>query len=159
MRYNLKDIYLDYINEYNDTIDKTIYTNIIEEFNMMIIEYILEGKEFNMGNNLSTLSIVRRDRDPRSPRLDWGESNKYKKELLEEGQTLYNTETGEGVKWHIYHTDEFYCKYYLRKGKCKIPNKSVYRFDATRGLKGNKERLIHLLKEDDLAYLKFKKHN
>jgi hypothetical protein len=63
-----------------------------------------------------------------------------------------------GCKWHIYHTDEFYCKYYWRKGKCKVPNKSVYRFDATRGIKGNKEKLINLLKEDDLAYLKFKKH-
>ena len=158
MQYTLKDIYIDYQKE-NNNIDKEIYINIIQEFNIMIMDYILEGKEFNMGNNLSTLSIIRRDRDPRSPRLDWGESNKYKKVLLEEGQNLYNSETGKGVKWHIYHTDEFYCKYYWRKGKCKIPNKSVYRFDATRGLKGNKEKLINLLKEDDLAYLKFKKHN
>ena len=158
MLYTLKDIYENYVKDSNDTIDKNIYTSIVQEFNIMIIDYILEGKEFNMGNNLSTLSIIRRERDPRSPRLDWGESNKYKKELLEEGQGLYDANTGKGVRWHIYHTDEFYCKYYWRKGKCKIPNKSVYRFDATRGLKGNKERLIHLLKKDDLAYLKFKKH-
>ena len=158
MLYTLKDIYQDYTKESKNYVDKSIYNNIVQEFNMMIIDYILEGKEFNMGNNLSTLSIIRRDRDPRSPRLDWGESNKYKKELLGECKSLYNAETGEGVKWHIYHTDEYYCKYYWRKGKCKIPNKSVYRFDATRGLKGNKERLIYLLKEDDLAYLKFKKH-
>jgi len=156
MNHNLSDIYKDYVNEYGD-IDKSLFSTICHEFNIMIIDYILEGKEFNMGNNLSTLSIIKKDRDPRSPRLDWGESNKYKKELLEEGQKLYNSQTGEGTKWHIYHTDEFYCKYYWRKGKCKIPNKSVYRFDATRGIKGNKEKLIHLLKEDDLAYLKFKK--
>ena len=157
MQHTLKNIYIDYQNKCGN-IDKSLYTDIIQEFNIMIMNYILEGKEFNMGNNLSTLSIVRRERDPRSPRLDWGESNKYKKELLEEGQLLYNPETGEGVKWHIYHTDSFYCKYYWRKGKCKIKNKSVYRFDATRGIKGNKEKLIHLLKTDDLAYLKFKKH-
>ena len=150
------DIYNNYVKDYSD-IEKSLFTDICHEFNMMIIDYILEGKEFNMGNNLSTLSIIRRDRDPRSPRLDWGESNKYKKQLLEEGQLLYNAETGKGVKWHIYHTDEFYCKYYWRKGKCKIKNKSVYRFDATRGIKGNKEKLINLLKTDDLAYLKFKK--
>jgi hypothetical protein len=157
MLYTLKDIYKDYIKDSKNSVDKSIYNSIVQEFNIMIVDYILEGKEFNMGNNLSTLSIIRRDRDPRSPRLDWGESNKYKKELLDKGESLYNAETGEGVKWHIYHTDEYYCKYYWRKGKCKIPNKSVYRFDATRGLKGNKERLIYLLKEDDLAYLKFKK--
>jgi len=156
MIHTFSDIYNKYIKDYED-IDKSLFANVCHEFNMLIIDYILEGKEFNMGNNLSTLSIVRRDRDPRSPRLDWGESNKYKKQLLEEGQLLYNAKTGKGVKWHIYHTDEFYCKYYWRKGKCKIKNKSVYRFDATRGIKGNKEKLITLLKEDDLAYLKFKK--
>jgi len=158
MNYTLKHIYEDYQDYYNDDLDKSLHTNIVQEFNILIMEHILDGKEFNMGNNLSTLSIIRRDRDPRSPRLDWGESNKYKKELLEDGQLLYNSETGKGVKWHIYHTDEFYCKYYWRKGKCKIPNKSVYRFDTTRGVKGNKEKLINLLKQDDLAYLKFKKH-
>ena len=158
MDYILKDIYNSYQNECKNAVEKQVYVDVVQEFNIMIVEYLLEGKEFNMGNNLSTLSIVRRDRDPRSPRLDWGESNKYKKELLEEGKDLYNSDTNTGIKWHIYHTDEFYCKYYWRKGKCKIPNKSVYRFDATRGIKGNKEKLINLLKEDDLAYLKFKKH-
>ena len=77
--------------------------------------------------------------------------------LLKEGKDLYNSKTGKGENWYIYHTDPFYCKYYWRKGKCKIPNKSVYRFDATRGIKGNKEKLIYLLKNDELAYLKFKK--
>ena len=43
---------------------------------MMIIDYILDGKEFNMGYNLSTLSVIRMDRDPRNPGIDWGESNK-----------------------------------------------------------------------------------
>ena len=156
MNHNLSDIYKEYIKE-NVDIDRSLFTDICHEFNIMILDYILEGKEFNMGHNLSTLSIVRKERDPRSPRLNWGESNKYKKELLEEGQNLYNLETGKGVKWHIYYTDEFYCKYYWRKGKCKIKNKSVYRFDATRGIKGNKEKLINLLKNDELAYLTFKK--
>ena len=158
MGYTFKDVYNNYVEEYGE-VEKSLFTDICSEFNIMIINYVLEGKEFNMGNNLSTLSIIRKDRDPRSPRIDWGESNKYKKELLEEGKDLYNSETGKGIKWHIYHTDSFYCKYYWRKGKCKVSNKSVYRFDATRGLKGNKEKLINLLKEDDLAYLKFKKHN
>ena len=111
MHYTLKDIYVNYKEEYNEEIDKVLYTDIIQEFNIMIMDYILDGKEFNMGNNLSTLSIIRRDRDPRSPRSDWGESNTYKKELLEDGQLLNNKETGRGVKWHIYHTNEFHCKH------------------------------------------------
>ena len=158
MTHNLKEIYEDYC-KVNGDIDKALFTDICHEFNMMIMDYILDGREFNMGNNLSTISITRRDRDPRSPRIDWGESNKYKKELLDKGENLYDSITELGTKWYIYHTDEFYCRYYWRKGKCKVPNKSVYRFDATRGLKGNKENLINLLKKDDLAYLKFKKQD
>lgn len=156
MSYTITDIYNDYVDE-NGYIDKLIFKDICSDFNIMIMNYILEGKEFNMGSNLSTISIIRRDRDPRSPRIDWGESNKYKKELLDEGKKLYDSKTGDGVKWYIYHTDAFYCRYYWRKGKCKISNKSVYRFDPTRGLKGNKDKLISLLKTNDLAYLKFKK--
>tara|TARA_R110000796_G_scaffold5683_1_gene20927 strand:+ start:590 stop:1060 length:471 start_codon:yes stop_codon:yes gene_type:complete len=154
--YTVTNIYKDY-NKENTRVDKELFINICADFNILVFEELLEGSIFNMGNNLSTLSIVRKERDPRSPRIDWGESNKYKQELLEEDQELYNSITGQGTKWHIYHTDEFYCKYYWRKGKCKVPNKSVYRFDATRGVKGNKEKLIYVLKTDDLAYLKFKK--
>ena len=117
--YTFSDIYKSYVEEHG-YIEKEIFSDICHTFNIGIMEYILSGKEYNMGSNLSTLSIIRRDRDPRSPRIDWGESNKYKKELLEEGQLLYNSETGKGVKWHIYHTDKFYCKYYWRKSKCKI---------------------------------------
>ena len=155
--YTISHIYEDYKDEYGDSVDKTIFKDICGHFNMFIIDKILEGKEFNMGNNLSTISIIRKERDPRSPRIDWGESNKYKKELIKNGKVLYNSKTGKGKKWHIYYTDDFYCKYYWKKGKCRIPNKSVYRFDPTRGLKGNKEKLINMLKTDDLAYLKFKK--
>jgi hypothetical protein len=157
MIHTLRNITKEYIVEHGE-IDTNLFRDICSEFNMLIVEDMLDGKEFNMGNNLSSLSVVRRERDPRSPRIDWGESNKYRQELIEEGKELYNSETDKGIKWHIYHTDGFYCKYYWRKGKCKVANKSVYRFDATRGVKGNKEKLIHLLKTDDLAYLKFKKH-
>ena len=78
MNYTFKDIHSDYIEEHGD-IDKSIFTEICHIFNIGIIEYMLEGKKFNMGNNLSTLSVIRRERDPRSPRIDWGESNKFKK--------------------------------------------------------------------------------
>jgi len=156
MNYTLTDIYKKYVID-NGYIDKKIFRQICETFNINIMTSILDGETFNMGHNLSTLSIVRKERDPRNPKIDWGESNKYKTELLENGKQLYDSETQQGTKWHIYYTDGYYCKFYWRKGRCRIPNKSVYRFDATRGIKGNKEKLIELLRTDDLAYLKFKK--
>ena len=157
MSYTITDIYQDYF-ENVEEIDKTTFKEICFDFNEEVIQMLLEGGEFKMGNNLSTISIVKMDRDPRTRAIDWAESNKYKEELKTSGQDLYNAETGEGTKWHVYHTDEYYCKYYWYKGRCKVKNKSVYRFDPTRGVKGNKEKLTRLLKGDDLAYLRFKKN-
>tara|TARA_R100000781_G_scaffold58751_1_gene37743 strand:- start:491 stop:985 length:495 start_codon:yes stop_codon:yes gene_type:complete len=159
MNYTIKDIYNYFDSTTTVEVDKITFKSICSDFNMMVIDYILEGGKFNMGNNLSYISILRIDRNNAKPAIDWGESNKYKKELLEEGKELYNSETGEGEKWHIYYTDSEYCRYYWNKSGCKVQNKSVYKFVPTRGLKGNKEKLTVLLKEDELAYLKFKKYN
>jgi len=159
MTQTLKDIYESYAVSEDSTIDANMFRAICSEFNMEIIDYILEGYSFNMGNQLSNISIKRVIRDNAKPTIDWGESNKYKNELLSQGKKLYNKDTGEGIKWYIYYTDKNYLRYFWNKGKCKVPNKSVYKFIPTRGLKGNKEKLSLLLKEDDLAYLKFKKSN
>ena len=158
MTYLLKHIYKDYLNSGNEFIESDLFKSICAEFNIAIIDYILSGKIFNMGSHLSSLSIREIDRNNSKPAIDWGESNIYKKELLDRGDKLFNKEKGEGIKWYIYYTDSKYYRYFWNKGKCKIPNKSVYKFIPTRGLKGNKEKLTNLLKEDDLAYLKFKRN-
>ena len=119
---------------------------------------ILKGNKVNLGNNLSSISIKRVERNNSKPTIDWGESNTYKKELLKKGVKLYDNKTKEGTKWYIYYTDKDFYRYAWHKGKCKIPNKSVYKFVPTRGVKGNKEKLTTLLKQDDLAYLTFKKN-
>tara|TARA_R100001440_G_scaffold18479_1_gene31270 strand:- start:1527 stop:2009 length:483 start_codon:yes stop_codon:yes gene_type:complete len=157
VNHTITNIYEDYNSNVED-IDKNLFKELCFDFNEMVIDMILEGGEFNMGNNLSTISILRMDRDPQRKVIDWIESNKYKSELVKNKIKLYDVSTGEGTKWHIYYTDEYYCKYYWYKGRCKVKNKSVYRFDASRGIKGNKEKLTRLLRNDDLAYLRFKKN-
>ena len=154
----IKDIHKHYVKHVEDPIETRLFRQICEEFNMHIVDYILEGGEFSMGSNLSTLSIRRIERNPSKPTIDWWESNKYKQELLAQVKELFDASTGEGEKWFIYYTDPWYCKYHWQKSRCKISNKSAYRFTPTRGLKGNKEKLTKLLKDDDLAYLRFKKH-
>lgn len=157
--HTLSDIYKHYRANTTSPVDKATFKNICEEFNISVVEnLLLEGKSFNMRSNLSNISIRRIERNPSSPTIDWWESNKYKQELIQEGVELFNPETGEGEKWFIYYTDPWYCKYHWEKHRCKIPNKTAYRFTPTRGLKGNKEKLTELLRTDELAYLKFKKH-
>lgn len=157
--YTLADIYKEYRSKAKSPVGKALFKDICGEFNISIVENILlEGKSFNMRSNLSNISIRRIERNPSAPTIDWWESNKYKQELMQEGVELFNPETGEGKKWFIYYTDPWYCKYHWEKHRCKLPNKTVYRFTPTRGLKGNKEKLTELLRTDELAYLKFKKH-
>ena len=64
MSYTLQHIYKAYVDT-NEYIDKKVFRDICEEFNISIMEDILEGNTFNMGNNLSTLSVVRKERDPK----------------------------------------------------------------------------------------------
>jgi len=157
MNYTLEHIYEDFDMRSDLEIPKALFRDVCTSYNHEIVESILDGGTIDLGNNLSSLSIARIERNPSKPAIDWGESNKYKEELISEGHELYNQDTGKGKKWHIYYTDLEYCRFYWNKGKCRIPNKSVYKFVPTRGIKGNKEKLVEMLKTDDLAYLKFKK--
>jgi hypothetical protein len=155
--HTLKAIYKSFKQDHKE-IPFKLFSDICIEFNTSIIDEVLLGKEFNMSHNMGFISVRKVERDPRVLSIDWAETTKYKKELLEKGVPLYDSTTGEGEKWHIYYTDKFYCKFHWTKYKCKRKNKSVYRFDPTRGVKGNKEKLVALLKNDDLAYLRFKKY-
>jgi hypothetical protein len=154
----LKAVYKDYSETVDPEISYRVFADICADFNIAIVEELLQGYEFNMQNNLGTISVRRVERDPRIPQIDWGETTKYKRELIEKGVELYDSRTGKGEKWHIYYTDKYYCKYHWTKSRAKIKNKTAYRFDATRGVKGNKEKLTSLLHNDDLAYLRFKKY-
>ena len=93
----LKNIYKDYNEHVEDPIESSLFKQLCEEFNMLVVDEMLEGKEFKMGNNLSTLSIRRIERNPMKPTIDWWESNKYKQELISQGKPLYDAETGKGA--------------------------------------------------------------
>ena len=108
----IKDIHKDYVKHVEDPIETRLFKQICEEFNMLIVDGILDGGEFSMGSNLSTLSIRRIERNPSKPTIDWWESNKYKQELLADGKELFDVSTGKGEKWFIYYTDPWYCKYH-----------------------------------------------
>ena len=55
--YTINNIYKDYLEQYGEDIDKKLFRDICEEFNISIVNSLLDGAEFNMGNNLSSLSI------------------------------------------------------------------------------------------------------
>jgi hypothetical protein len=157
LTYNSPEIYTFYQAKGGE-LSYSEWSSIVQEFNEMAMnEIILKGGKLNLGANLSTLSIGRIKRNYHNQQVNWAESNKLKEQLLEEGKQLYDKETGKGEKWIVYFTNDWYCRFYWNKGNCKIPNKSVYRFVATRGKMGNKTKLKNLLRSDDLSYLSFRK--
>lgn len=153
-----KEIYNTYKEMSKDPVDYKTFKKILISFNNGIMDHLLEGGSFDMGYRLSFLSIWRRKRDPRTPRVNWGESLKIKRELEENNIQPYDNKTGKGEKWLTYFTDGQYFRFRWYKDKCRVKNKTVYRFDPTRGVKGNKQKLINLINTDDLAYLRFKEY-
>lgn len=156
----LKTIYDHYQETTDDPLDYNKYREACELFNIYAMEEIIEGKTLNMGAYLSTLSIIRIERNYSNPKVNWGETNKLKKELLEEDDIteddLYSKDNPDGIKYFVYHTDDWYCRFYWNKKYCKVTNKSVYSFHATRGLKGNKTKLKEALKNNPLQHKKYK---
>lgn len=153
--YTLKDIYRHYIAD-GGTLEKSLYKNICQDFNIHIMEYIIyQAGTFDMGHYLSTINILRLKRNYSNPQVDWKASNEYREELLEKGEKLYDPDTGEGTKWLIYHTDTWYCRFYWKKLFAKVKNKSAYSFIATRGKKGNKTKLKKHLNENEINYIKY----
>jgi hypothetical protein len=154
--YTLSDIYR-YYKADGGELQKSLYKNICQDFNIGIFNHIIyDAGVFDMGFNLSTLSIMRIKRNYKNPQVNWNESNKYKEELLEAGESIYSKDNPDGIKWFIYHDEDWYCRFYWKKSFCKVPNKSAYRFIATRGKQGNKKKLKDHLGQNEINYLKYK---
>jgi hypothetical protein len=150
--HTLSDIYLQYFKD-GGMLSKSQFKNICQDFNIHIMNHIIyEAGTFRMGNNMSFIKILRLDRNFNNLVIDWNESNQLKKKLIAENKPLYNKETGEGHEWLVYHTNTYYCRFYWAKKFCRIPNKTVYRFEPTRGYKGNKEKLKEFLEKNELNY-------
>jgi len=164
----LKTMYEDYQEKTDDPLTYSEYRDACELFNIYAMDKIInEGKTLNMGAYLSTLSVVKIKRNYANPQVNWGATNKYKKELLSgeaeeapddgyDEEDLYSKDNPDGVKYFIYHTDDWYCRFYWNKKYCKVRNKTAYRFRATRGDKGNKTKLKEKLNNNSLHHRKFK---
>lgn len=106
-----------------------------------------------LGARLGYLSIVRVQRNYASKstrNIDWPASNKRRQQLIDEGKTPYSKTTApDGVKWFVYFTgQDYYVRFYWDKYAAQVENKSVYRFEATRGKKGNLTQLKKRIEEE-----------
>lgn len=153
MSLTLKDAYEDYKDD--GSLSYSQFREICHRFNLLAVDALLEGDRIELGHQLGYLQIIRIERSFKRPKVNWAKSRKLKQQLLKEGKELYDHETGQGHKWLVYYTDDYYFRYYWSKKNCKVRNKSVYKFIPTRGKKGAKTKLATLLQQDDTAELNF----
>ena len=116
----------------------TYHRSVLERFNDLLADELLDGNVFNMGQRLGTLRVKKIKRSPNSRTIDWNET---KKMWEEQGKK-------EGF---IYWTDKTYYRWAWDKSKALVKNKSAYRFDPTGGKKGLKKRLTERLRKDPFA--------
>lgn len=123
-----------------------IYKHIVESFNTDMSKYILNGGTFNLGYGLGNLHIEKKERKKeQKPAINWGESNKVKKELLDAGEKLYDHLLfPTGKRWLIRFSDD--ASYWWRWG-CKgryIKNIQYFSFVPTNFI-NTKERSQNLI--------------
>lgn len=116
--YRLKDIWEIYMKR-GGSLDKKTFKLEVQTFLRNAFNTILEGKELQIGYHIGSFKIARFARTYSTPVINWGESNKYKQKLIDEGKPLYNNETGEGNEWLVYFTDGYFYGMHWKKEKIK----------------------------------------
>ena len=124
------------------SVESSEFINILRSFNKSVIDEILRGYSFNLGYSLSYIKIVARDVSKRKKKkVDWGTSNKNKKEILLNGGVAYEvlerdeegkilTDNG-GEHWIAYHNKTIEYLWHWAKGRAPFPNKYFYKFKPT----------------------------
>lgn len=121
-----------------------MFRHVLSQFNKKAVEDILDGETLKMGHGLGHLRIRKIERKfggKAKKAVDWGETNKLRAQ-------------GENIM--VYFTNDEWFRWYWTKKFCNVPNKSVYRFDPTKGLHGAAAKLAKRLNEDEFASITYK---
>lgn len=130
-------------------IPENTFKEILYRFNNKISdEIVYKGYVLRLGSGLGFIRIKKvnaihnRDGSLRvKKRINWGESNKRKNELLQNGEVPYKVlerdvegkivSTNNGVNWFIYHSNDFDYLWNWNKNKCVVMNSAYYKFKPT----------------------------
>lgn len=133
-------------------IDFPTFKEILKTHNEELQDRLILGDKFRISPKLGYLEIREISRNFGKKRVDFGETNKRKRELLKQGYTkedLYHVKDNpeSKLKYVVYYLDDSYSLVYWVKGK--FPNCSVYNFKPSNGQKGKgfKNNISKTLKE------------
>ncbi len=148
-------------------ISETIFKEILYKFNNKVSnEIITKGYSFRPGFALSEFRIKKILTDRRiKKRINWGESNKLKAEIIARGEIPFKVLTKDefkrpvtdngGVKWFVYFNTLVDYLWHWNKKQVRVTNSAYYRFRPTiynntskGGKLGNVNKLKNLVMED-----------
>lgn len=138
--YTVKEMYEYFkIAHPKEDISFTLFSEIVYRYNKLLLDQLLQGKQISLGSGLGKIKIKRVERKFNKPRIDWFETNKLKK---------------QGINQHVYYTDDFWYRFSWFKG-IKLTNKTVYKFTPTKGCNGNGRKLAAALKNNEFLHQNF----
>lgn len=124
------------------------YKFIARAFNKSITQRMIEtGYKLKIGGFGSLRIVSRRKIDQVKRRVDWGVSNRFKKQIEEKGQipfkAIYEEIDGKkvkvgdngGVEWLIKRTSPYEIFWIWEKVGCYIINQSLYKMNFTKHMK------------------------
>ncbi len=147
MIYKTRHLYAHYLTLYPDSpVTRAQFEKVLRLFFGGIVLQILEGFVFELGYYLASIRIQKVQRTYTKPRMNlsatrklWAEHPEYKEQDIK-----------------VYYTDQpYWYRFYWAKKDCVVANKSVYRFDPTKGPKGNSRKLSRKLQTEPFAHLNY----
>lgn len=136
----------------------TTFTKIINKVNTKIIDRIVEENyEFNPLSSFGSLHVIKNENH--NLRVNWGESNKRKAELIAEGKIPYKKADAEsnpnynGIKWLSYHPSlDFFLQWSKIYTAIKLnPFLSDYTYKPARGINSIVSKLQIVKKDRERA--------
>src|SRR5690606_21174779 len=108
-----------------------MYKEVLSRFNKKACDAVIFGAFLNLGANLGYLLIRKIKRRYDKPKPDWGESNKLKQKLIDEGKVPKDKDHPDGEEWIKFYSDPWYLRWAWMKSTCRVKNQSVYAFVPT----------------------------
>lgn len=144
--HNMKQMYEFFCKLYpEEEISFLMFREVIERYNKLLVERILEGETVTLGSGLGNIVVQKNLRSFNKKVIDWAATNKLKKE--------------EGINKYVYYTDDTWVKIYWFRYH-KITNMTVYRFVPTKGCNGITKKLSERIKSNPflLDQIKYKEY-
>jgi hypothetical protein len=109
-----------------------LFKEVVARYNKKASDAVIMGQVFNFGSKLGHLLIRKIRRNYEKPVVDWGESKRYRNELLLAGKIPKGPDTPEGENWLSYFSDPWYLRWgWVKKKLCRVKNQTVYKFVPT----------------------------